>query len=469
MVEPLGVRSVPVSGQARRAVLGVVAGVLLLIRSVAAAASPTVFVVPPELQHQVSFWQDIFASYSKLQVVVHDTERLDRVYHVLDFRSLAERETARLPRLMDDAVDREIERIRALLYRLQQMGAHPTGLSAAEQRIWKMFEADPDPRKFVKAAAGDRIRGQRGLKERFAAGIEIGHRYFPEMEALFRSEGVPPEVTRLALVESCFDVRAYSKAGAAGIWQFIPSTGRRFLQIDSLVDERRDPIKSTRGAARFLRENYERLGNWPLAINAYNHGPAGLARAVEQLGTRDIVTIIQEYRGPAFKFASRNFYPEFLAALEVERNHEAHFGPLRLQRPVPTDLIPLRHGVDLKTAAAWAGVDAAVVADLNPSLASSILSGARRIPSGFALRVPADSAERFQRRYAVAVTAPKQSPRSGPGRMAKAQAIVHRVKRGQTLHTIARKYGSTVNEIRRHNNIRGSMIREGQLLRIPRG
>src|SRR6185436_15770401 len=102
----------------------------------------------------------------------------------------------------------------------------------------------------------------------------------------------------------------------------------------------------------FLRENYDRLGAWPLALTAYNHGPAGVARAVREVGSTDIVRIIQEYNGPAFKFASRNFYPEFLAALDVERNHEKHFGELALLQPIATHDVTLSHPIELRTAAA---------------------------------------------------------------------------------------------------------------------
>jgi len=469
-------RELGVRERKERRAIGVAVAAVLLLRSVALAAegsSATAFVVPPELRPQVNFWRDVFATYSERQVVIHDTERLDRIYGVLDFRSSPDGEGTPLRQVMRARVEEEIERIRAQLYRLHQMGPHPTELTAEEQRIWKMFEPDPDPQKLLKATAEDRIRDQAGLRERFARGIEAGHRYFPEMERIFRSEGVPPEVTRLTLVESCFNVHAYSKVGAAGIWQFMPATGRRFMRIDDVVDERRDPIESTRAAARFLRENYERLGSWPLAINAYNHGPAGLARAVNELGTRDIVSIIQDYRGPAFKFASRNFYPEFLAALEVERNHRRYFGPLRLERPVPTDSVRLARPVGISTAAACAGVDVGVIAELNPSLSGSIVYGKRPIPSGFPLRMPAEATSRFEREYAaVAATAVAKGRSSASRRAGVAPAkkpIVHRVRRGQTLDAIARHYGSTVGRILQHNKIRNARVREGQVLRIPTG
>jgi membrane-bound lytic murein transglycosylase D len=447
--------------------VGVVAGVLLTtgLAVQAAGIERSLFDVPPALRPQVEFWKRVFATYSENQVVIHDTDDLRRVYSVLDFRDLAAREPSkgRVDQIIAQSSKRERERIRALLVKLHQRKGGSDGLTDEERRIWNLFADSRDPKKFLRAADRDRIRSQRGLKERFAAAIEIAHRYWPEMEAIFRQEGVPAEITRLPLIESCFNVRAYSKKGAAGVWQFIPSTGRLFMRIDEVVDERRDPILSSYAAARFLRQNYERLGTWPLAITAYNHGPNGVARAVQAFGTTDIVTIIERYSGPAFKFASRNFYPEFLAALEIERNHAAHLGPLNLHQPIRTDRVPLPHFVHLETVADLAGVEPETLLELNPSLSRAVYDGKQRIPRGFMLRIPAGSRDRFEQRYA-------SLPHDKKFDKQKALYVVHRVQRGQTLGAIARRYGSTVEEIRRYNNLRSKhLIREGQVLRIPKG
>ena len=378
-----------------------------------AARPRAIFVVPPELRAPVDFWKDVFATYSRRQVAIHDTLHLDRVYSVLDFRDA---EYAGQDALVSQSVNEEIDRVRDLLIRLHQTGGALDGLSADEQRIARLFANDRSEGRFLDAAASDRIRSQTGLKERFAAGIEIGHRYFPEMEAIFAAERVPIELTRLPLVESCFNVRAYSKVGAAGIWQFMPSTGRRFMRVDSLIDERRDPITSTRAAARFLRENYDRLGAWPLALTAYNHGPAGVSRAVREVGSTDIVRIIREYQGPAFKFASRNFYPEFLAALEVERNHRKHFGELALMEPIDTYDVPLSHPIEIRTAAAYAGVDRDVLADMNPSLSSMIGDGRRSIPAGYRLRIPEHARQQFGTQYQQYASVYERSPRVSSAR-----------------------------------------------------
>src|SRR5881296_976737 len=288
------------------------------------------FPCPAGLEPQVRFWRGIFAETSIHQVVLHDALHLDKVYKVLDFRPEIEdgMNLAEVDRLQRIETDLELERIRATLLRLHAVGPNAEGLTAEERAIHDLFADDPAPDRFLAAADEKRLRGQRGLRERFGDGIRISRRYLPEMERIFRDEGLPVELTRLPLIESCFNLNAYSKVGAAGIWQFMPKTGRRFMRVDNIVDERRDPISSTRAAAQFLSRVHDMLDSWPLAITGYNHGPDGMARAVDELGTTDIGRIVRDYHGKAFGFASRNFYAEFLAAVDVEQDRERHFGDM---------------------------------------------------------------------------------------------------------------------------------------------
>ncbi|MBX3025658.1 transglycosylase SLT domain-containing protein [bacterium] len=438
-----------------------------------AAGAAATFTVPPALRPQVDFWIAIFATYSRYQDVIHDTEHLDRVYSVLDFRELAAQGASggQIDGLMRAQEDAEKQRVRAMLYRLQD-DPDPATLSAEELRLQALFASDPSPTKYLDAAASDRIRGQRGLRERFAEGIAIGHAYFPYMEEIFRRNGVPVEITRLPLVESTFNMKAYSKVGAAGVWQFMPGTARHFMRVDDVVDERLDPLVATAAAATFMRQNYDRLGTWPLAIKAYNHGPGGMARAVRDTGTTDIATIIRDYKGPAFKFASRNFYPEFLAALHVEHNHRKYFGEIELHPPLRTETVELSSPMSITSAARCADADVFAVSDLNPSLLPPVRAGRAAIPSGYSLRLPAGGAARF-RSCAVALPASDMARRATErrnvatrGRTA-STARVHRVQRGQTLAAIAARYGCTIDQIRRGNSLKSGAVRTGQLLRIP--
>src|SRR5262249_26836280 len=160
-------------------------------------------------------------------------------------------------------------------------------LTEDERRLLKLFRNAP-LETIRDAAQPERIRAQRGIRERFGRGIAASRRYTPELEQIFREEGVPEAVTRLALLGSCFNVKADSRRGAPGVCHSMPGTGRLFMRVDDAIDERRDPVIAGRAAARFLRRSYDRLGTWPLAITAYNHGPNGVARAIDTLGTTDI-------------------------------------------------------------------------------------------------------------------------------------------------------------------------------------
>ena len=187
---------------------------------------------------------------------------------------------------------------------------------------------------------------------------------------------MPIELTRLPHIESSFENRALSKVGAAGIWQIMPATGRLYLRVNRDVDERLHVRTATMAAAQILRENYEKLGTWPLAITAYNHGANGMKRAVDTVGTTDFGVIVQRYRGPLFGFASQNFYAEFLAALDVSQNYKQYFGDLLFAEPSWPGPLEARAVGEPSTFRAFVQpsrpvtLEARVVGELNPAIAS---------------------------------------------------------------------------------------------------
>jgi membrane-bound lytic murein transglycosylase D len=463
---------------------------ILLAGAGGARAASSEFPFPPALRSQVGFWKKIFAVYSEHQIVIHDSEHLGRVYSVLDFR---ERAAAGESPIVLEQLERagaaaERERVRALLVGLDARQGNDGGLSEEERRIWNLFAKDKNPRKFSDAADPTRIRAQHGLKERFGEGVRVSRRYLPEMEEVFRRDGLPVELTRLPLIESCFDLDAYSKVGAAGIWQFMPSTARNYLRIGGVLDERRDPLRATRGAALHLKENYEALGTWPLAITAYNHGRAGVRRAVRETGTTDIARIVRRYRGPLFGFASRNFYAEFLAAVEVEAAHREYFGELPADTPFTGDEVLLEDALAGRVAARCADIPPEELAVLNPAVDRGVFNGRGNLPRGYRLRIPPGSAGQFERRLAeiggeARVVATSSSGKSagrtasrrlaGAGRDAtsarQASYRTHRVGKGQTLSHIARRYRVSVARLKTANSLRGTSVKAGQILKIPTG
>jgi hypothetical protein len=176
-------------------------------------------------------------------------------------------------------------------------------------------------------------------------GLHRASKLLPRILAILRQYQVPAELAALPMVESTFNPTAYSKAGAAGLWQFIRSTGKQYSLISRKRDDRRDPVRATEAAARLLRDNFQALGSWPLAIVAYNHGHAGIRAASAAVGSTAIEDIVARYNGPRFGFASKNFYAEFLAALDVVHplllGHGAQLGAKGRQRSGQQTATPL--------------------------------------------------------------------------------------------------------------------------------
>jgi membrane-bound lytic murein transglycosylase D len=235
----------------------------------------------------------------------------------------------------------------------------------------------------------ERIRFQRGLKGKFRAGLERSYRYLPLIDSIFATQGVPARLRFLPHVESSFYPYAYSKVGAAGMWQFMKSSAKLFkMKVGYDVDERRDPHASTLGAAKMLAYNYRWLKSWPLAIVAYNHGPGGLSRAAKQTGTRDLGTIIKSYYSNSFGFASKNFYAEFLAASSIALKADSLFPDLRKMEPLQYQYLILAKPIATRSLCTVTGLTPAELEEYNLGLRPATFRGKGALPKGFALRLP---------------------------------------------------------------------------------
>lgn len=284
-----------------------------------------VFPKPAELEPQVDFWCKVYAKWGKHQVVIHDNRYLNLIYQIV-----------RLPEPAQDGyytpeqkafLERRLEYWRERLRRLEAKIANHEPLSSWEEKLANYVAQ----RVGLEALAGasERVRLQRGLRERFQQGLIVSQQYEPLFRSIFRQYGLPEELAYLPHVESSFQLGARSYAGAVGMWQFTPAAAKTFIGDDS-VQARLNPVLSAHGAARYLRAAYDRLGSWPLAITSYNHGIGGMKRAKEQYGD-DFVKIVQAYDHPLLGFASRNYYAEFLAACEVAKEPSRFFPELDLR------------------------------------------------------------------------------------------------------------------------------------------
>lgn len=423
----------------------------------ATTLDPKLFPLPETLAPNVDFWRTIYAEHPSTQVLLHDERYLDIVYERIDLSDLEGLSDHRKRLLRRQRVREAEARARSILSSLAAGSLHDT-LGAEQARIESLFTRVPGDSKKYRDAI-HRLRTQTCLQNRFAEGIERSGQVLPEIERIFERRGLPKALTRLPFVESLFQMRARSSAAAAGIWQFVPSTARRYLRMDLERDERYDPLLAAEAAAKHLANNHRRLGTWPLALTAYNHGAAGMARAVRKTGTKDLGVIAERYRSRTFGFASRNFYSEFLAATQVYDRRDVYFpetSPLpawdftEIELPRYTDPIALAAQADLPLES---------IEKLNPSLNREIWRGDLFLPKGHALRVPAGRGDAVLAAYeALAPDATSDHQ----------QGLRYRVRPGDTLGRIAVKFGSTIGALQRANNLRSpNLIRVGQSLLIP--
>lgn len=271
------------------------------------------FEVQENLQKRVEFWFDVYSRYSGYHKIIHHNLYPWIIYEVVDVRGIKNSEKY---------MKTKIKNYKKLF---KGLALKKDGFSLSEKKWLALFDQASNSKKVLKTAAS-KIRYQTGQRDSIKSGLLRSQKYLPHMEQLFIAEGMPTELTRLPFVESSFNWEAYSRVGAAGMWQFMRRTGRKFLRINKSIDERMSPLKSTKAAALLLKQNHKILyKTWPLAVTAYNHGPTGLRRAVRKTHSRDLANIIKRYRHPRFSFASANFYSCFLAVLYIEKYSDILF------------------------------------------------------------------------------------------------------------------------------------------------
>jgi membrane-bound lytic murein transglycosylase D len=440
---------------------------------VATAMLPAEFPEPEGLAPNVRLWERVYSEWTSAQVVFHDRAHMGVVYGVLELGELrlfprpenpeVRRQQVRDRRALIEARQAEILAGLRRLAALQRQADFDPDALEGELAILYAAIAEGGGLDDL-AGAAERIRWQYGLADRFFEGLGRYDQYRHVVSDAFVSRGLPEDLLALAFVESLFDPTAVSHAGAAGMFQFMPATGREYgLARGPLWDLRRDPALAAEAAARMLRRNYQRLGNWPLALTGYNHGPNGVARGVRQVESNDLMDLIDRYQSPSWGFASRNFYAQFLAARRVLANRHAHFGdwvPLppkaltevRLTAPASVAALTRRDCIDRET-----------LAEYNPALLPAAFAGSQTLPRGFALRVPEGAVAEHFVTCAGAIGRPQADD---PTLVATSRD--YRVRQGDTLTHIARRHGVSVDDIIEANELSpDGFIRTGQVLRIP--
>lgn len=280
----------------------------------------------------------------------------------------------------------------------------------------------------------------------FETALARSGRYIPMMATILQQEGLPEDLVYLSLIESGFSPHALSRAKAVGPWQFIQSTGLRYgLKINSWLDERRDPVKSTRAAAAYLKDLHVQFGEWFLAAAAYNAGERKVEQAINRSQTDDFWRLSQRTH---LKSETRNYVPKFIAAALIASMPEKHgFGDVVYEPPMEYDEVTIEEPLRLETIAKLAKTTMKAIKELNPAILRNITPPNDQ---GFVLRLPAGSGKAFAQAY-------EALPDS-----AKPNVVTHKVKKGETLLSIAKRYGQRIAQLMELNGLRSRQVRVGQ-------
>lgn len=358
---------------------------------------------------------------------------------------------------------------------------------------------------------------QTRLRKQFEAGLERSGMYLPLIKKVFREEGIPEDLAYMAHQESAFKNTAYSRARAKGMWQFMSFTGRKYgLHRDIWVDERSDFEKATRAAAAYLKDNYALFGDWYLAMAAYNAGEGKIGRAIRRSGSRDFWTIAKTRH---IRRETKNYIPAILASILIDKSPERYGFDTKINPVLEWDTLDLDKPTDLQVIADATGASMQDIRFLNPELRGlmtppNVSTYRVRVPPGtrevlaakldsltdeerlrWARHVlqPGENLSKLSRDYDVPLraildanpNAARRQRRLSPGTIIniplsgglpgmrqasrehrpsyeQGERVVHRVRRGDTLHRIASKYRTNVSNLKEWNNLNGTLIRPGQ-------
>lgn len=409
---------------------------------------PDPFHRPEALADQVAFWRSVYGYWSSRQVALHDLAYPGIIYEVVDLPGqVGDSYTAEQKKFIE-------ERRTALQTQLESLAQRYTNVSSlsdAEREL--LFRIRSIAGDDAVLGAAERVRSQRGMRERFRRGLEISGRYDAMFRRIFSDAGLPTDLALLPHVESSFQTSARSSAGAVGVWQFTRGAGRVFLKMNAAVDERLDPVASARGAARYLDHAHGILGNWAFTVTSYNHGIQGMLRAKKQVGD-DFAQAVRTYQSRSFGFASKNFYTEFLAARDVAKNPQDYFAEsIRLEPPLNLHKVVLERKLSAGQLAKLHQVSLAQLAELNPAWSRRAARGELPLPVGVDVWLPAKTSPEKHNPTTVAtlVSAPDTQTEAAP-RPASTVRKYHVVRRHDTLSGIAAHYRLDVAELQALNN-----------------
>jgi membrane-bound lytic murein transglycosylase D len=273
------------------------------------------------------------------------------------------------------------------------------------------------------------------------------------IKAILRENGLPEDLSYIALIESGLNPKARSRANAVGMWQFIRGTGKRYgLRVDWWIDERMDPEKATVAAAKYLKNLYDQFGSWYLAAAGYNAGEGKISRAVKRHGTDDFWTLASHKR--PLKRETKEYVPKYLAAMLIAKDPLVYgFDEQDHTRVIAYDKVSIPNATDVRVIAEAAGTTVEEIKALNPELLRWFTPP--NYP-GYEIKIPAGTKDLFLKRFSD--VPPSQ----------RIAFLTHKVKKGETLSKIAKRYGTSVDPIVYLNNLKSTKrIRAGTVLMVP--
>jgi membrane-bound lytic murein transglycosylase D len=416
--------------------ISVLALILGVLAAAPAAAVPAEFDKPTNIESNVAFWKRVYGEWRVDDIAFHDEHDLGLVYRVVRVPKRGGKDEA--GRTRGEVVAAARAELETALKALQQKQPKKADeLSGLEKDVFLSLSSSTRADKYTRLST---IRPQNGLYERFVQGYSNSGLYDQFIGDELERQQLPRELIGIAFVESLFYTGAKSKVGAAGVWQFMSYTGREYMQLNPVVDERWDPILATEAAAKYLKAAKKELGTWPLAVTSYNYGRGGMKQLVKSAGTSDFNTILDVTRGKRFGFAGRNYYASFLAVLEILDEKETRFAGVQKQQPWAYDVVRLPYPLFSSQLLASGVCDQATFEWLNPGLTDEAARGALPLPHGMSVRVPKGQSE-------IILNHLLGLPDDEKFKASRTAKLVHTANGKQTLKDIAKKHGVPVHEL----------------------
>jgi membrane-bound lytic murein transglycosylase D len=412
----------------------------------------------PALEPNVRFWRNVYAVWSVNDIAFHDREDLSIVYRVVRVPPRGRPVNGVTRQAAIAKAEKEI--VSALDALAKKKPTSAEGLSGVEKEVYESLAKNTRTDKYSRPRA--LVRAQNGLRERAREGWENLGRYEAGVRAEVSKAGMPQDIIALAYVESLFSLHAVSHAGASGMWQFMPYTGKEYMHLNEVIDERNDPILATEAAMKYLQQSRKVLGEWPLAITSYNYGRTGMLNASKAVGSKDLGIIIDKYRSDKrFGFAVTNYYASFLALLDVIQAPDKFF-PGVTQKPAwRFDVVRLPFPVLATQLEQLGAMSAEELRAFNPGLTKKARAGQVALPRGLPLRVPyGKGASLLDKVQGMSFDARKKALHH--------VREWHKANGKQSVATIAQRYGVSEDDIVAFSGLaKGAVPASGTRLPIP--